>query len=54
MRFGYELRHLQPSFPDGEDPDDYEELVEDFTGVADVVTNITPAEGVVNNVFHGP
>ena len=46
----HELRWLQPSFPSG---DDQHELVEDFTGHADAVANITSAKGIMNNVFFG-
>jgi hypothetical protein len=54
VRLGHDLRPLQPSFSDGKDPDDYQELVEDFKGATVAVANITPVEGVVNNVFFGP
>ena len=54
MRSGHNLHSLQPGYPDGENPDDYQELVEDFEGATDAVTNITHAKEVVNKVFLGP
>ena len=54
MRSGHNLLSLQPGYPDGENPDDYQELVEDFEGATDAVTNITHAKEVVNKVFLGP
>jgi hypothetical protein len=39
---------------EGEDRDDYQDLVEDFEGAGDVVATITSAEEVVNNVFLSP
>lgn len=34
MCSGHDLRPLQPDYPNGEDPEDYQELVEDFEGPA--------------------
>jgi hypothetical protein len=45
---------LQPGFPDGEDLDNYQELVDDFEGATEAAAHITPAEGIVNRVFFGP
>jgi hypothetical protein len=45
---------MQPGFPDGEDPDDYQELVDDFEGATSTMAHITLAEGIVNHVFLGP
>ena len=38
---GHDLRPLQPSFPHGEDPNYYQDLVEDFEGAVKAVANIT-------------
>ena len=51
---GHDLHLLQPGFPDGEDPDNYQELVDDFEGATDAVAHITLDEGIVNRVFFGP
>ena len=41
MRSGHDLHQLQPSYLVGENPDDYQELVEDFEGATEAVANIT-------------
>jgi hypothetical protein len=51
---GHDLRLVEPSFPEGENPDDYWDLVDDFEGAGAAVANITSAEKVMNNVFLGP
>jgi len=51
---GHDLRPLQPGFLDGKDPDDYQELVDDFEGAADAVAHRTLAKGVINRVLFGP
>ena len=50
----HHLHPLQPGFPDGEDPDNYQELVDNFEGAAEAVAHITPAEVIVNRVFFSP
>ena len=54
MHSGHDLRLLQPSFLHGEDPNYYQDLVEDFEGDAEAVADITQANEVVNNVFFHP
>jgi hypothetical protein len=54
MRSGHDLHQLQPSYPDDENLDDNQELVEDFEGVTEAVANITQDEEVINNVFFSP
>jgi hypothetical protein len=54
MRSGHDLHQLQPSYPDDENLDDNQELVEDFEGVTEAVANITQDEEVMNNVFFSP
>ena len=53
VRSGHDLCLLEPGFPDGEDPDIYQELVDDFEGATEAVVHITPVEGIVNHVFFG-
>ncbi|PVH31695.1 hypothetical protein PAHAL_9G214200 [Panicum hallii] len=53
VRFGHELRYLQPGFPGEDDPADYDELINDFEGAAEAVGNIVDEDGAVNNVFFG-
>jgi hypothetical protein len=50
----HDLHLVEPGFPEEENLDDYQDLVDDFKGVDAVVVNITSAEEVVNNVFLGP
>jgi H2-forming N5,N10-methylenetetrahydromethanopterin dehydrogenase-like enzyme len=52
VRSGHDLRLLEPSFP--ENPDDYQDLVDDFEGAGVTVADITSAEEVVNNLFLSP
>jgi H2-forming N5,N10-methylenetetrahydromethanopterin dehydrogenase-like enzyme len=54
VRWGHDLRLLEPSFPEEENPDDYQDLVDDFEGADVAVDDITSAEEVVNNVFLSP
>ena len=54
VRSGHDLRLLQLSFPDGEDLDNYQDLVDDFEGAVEAAVHITPAEGIINHVFFGP
>ena len=53
VRSGHDLCLVEPSFPE-ENPDDYQDLVDDFEGAGATLANITLAEEVVNNVFLGP
>ena len=51
---GHDLRLVEPGFPEEENPDDYQDLVDDIEGAGAAVANITSAKEVVNNVFLGP
>ena len=51
---GHDLRLVEPGFLEEENPDDYQDLVDDFEGASATVAYITLAEEVVNNVFLGP
>ena len=50
---GHDLCLVGPGFLE-ENPDDYQDLVDDIEGAGAAVTNITSAKEVVNNVFLGP
>jgi len=50
---GHNLRLVEPGFPE-ENPDGYQDLVDDFEGTDATVVNVTSAEEVMNNVFLGP
>ena len=54
VRSGHDLRLVEPGFLEGEDLDDYQDLVEEFEGAGNAMVNITSAKEVVNNVFLGP
>ena len=54
VRSRHDLCPLQPDFPHGEDPDNYQDLMGDFEGAADAMANIILAKGVMNDVFFGP
>jgi hypothetical protein len=45
---------VEPDFPEEENPDDYQDLVDDFERAGAAVANITSAKEVVNNIFLGP
>ena len=50
----HELRHLEPDFPDADRLEDQEDLIGDFTDVAEAIAVTIHAQDVVNNVFLGP
>ena len=54
LRLGHELRHLEPSFPDTNRLKDQEDLIGDFTDIAEAIAAIIHAKDVVNNIFSGP
>ena len=54
VRSGHDLRLVEPGFSEEENPDDYQDLVDDFEGAGAAVANITSAEEVMNYVFLGP
>ena len=51
VRFGHELRWLQPDFAN---IDDHHDLVVSFEGAIDAVVNASSVKGIVNNIFFGP
>ena len=48
---GYELHAMETGFPVGDDPEEHEDLLEEFTMAAEAVVDITSAQDVVNKVF---
>ena len=54
MHSGHDLGLVEPGFPEEENPNDYQDLVDDFEGTDATVVNVTSAEEVMNNVFLGP
>ena len=54
MRSGHDLCLVEPGFPKEENPDGYQDLVDDFEGAGVTVVNITSTEEVLNNIFLGP
>ena len=54
VRSGHDLRLVEPGFPEEENPNDYQDLVDDFEGADATMVNVTSAEEVMNNVFLGP
>ena len=51
VQIGYELHAMETGFPMGDGPEEYEDLIEDFTTAAEAIVDITPAQDVVNKVF---
>ena len=45
---------VEPGFPEEGNPDDYQDLVDDFKGASATVENIMSAKEIVNNVFLDP
>ena len=54
MCSGHDLRLVEPGFSEEDNPNDYEDLVDDFEGAGTAMANITLAEEDMNNVFLGP
>lgn len=54
MRFGHDLRRLEPNFSDNSNPDDQEELIGDFTTASEAITVVINVEDVINSTFLGP
>ena len=42
---------MEIGFPMGDDPEEHEELIEDFIDAAEAIVDITSAQDVINNVF---
>jgi hypothetical protein len=45
---------VEPDFLEEKNPDDYQDLVDDFEWAGAAVEDMTLAEEVMNNVFLGP
>jgi hypothetical protein len=54
VRSGHDLRLVEPDFLEEKNPDDYQDLVDDFEWAGAAVEDMTLAEEVMNNVFLGP
>jgi hypothetical protein len=54
VHLGHDLRLVEPGFPEKENPNDYQDLVDGFEGAGAAVENITLVKEVVNNIFLGP
>ena len=54
VRSGHDLRLVEPGFPEEENPDDYQDLVDDLEGASTIVADTTLAEEVMNNTFLDP
>ena len=42
---------METGFPMGDDPEEHEELIEDFIDAAEAIVDITSTQYVINNVF---
>ena len=42
---------METGFSMGDDPEEHEELIEDFIDAAEAIVDITSAQDVINNVF---
>ena len=42
---------METSFPMGDDPEEHEDLMEEFIVVVEAIVDITSAQDVVNKVF---
>jgi len=51
VQTGHDLHAMEVRFPIGNGPEGHEDLIEDFTAVAEAIVDITPAQVVVNKVF---
>ena len=51
VQTGYELHAMETGFPVGDGLEEHEDLLEEFTIVAEAVVDITSAQDVVNKVF---
>ena len=48
---GYELHTMETSFPMGDDPEEHEDMLEEFVMAAEAIVDITSAQDVVNKIF---
>ena len=51
VQTGYELYDMETGFPMGDDPEEHEDLLEEFVMAAEAIVDITSAQNVVNKVF---
>jgi len=51
VQTGYELHAMETGFPMGDDPEEHEDLIEEFVVAAEAIMDITSAQDVVNKVF---
>lgn len=51
VQTGHTLAAMNPSFPTGECPEAYEDLIKELEDVAAEIVDIMPAQNVVNKVF---
>jgi len=51
VQTGYELHALETDFVVGDDPEEHEDLMEEFIVAAEAIVDITSAQDVVNKVL---
>ena len=51
VQTGYELHAMETGFPSGDDPEEHEDLLEEFVMAAEAIVDITSAQDVMNKVF---
>ena len=51
VQTGYELHTMLTGFPMGDEPDEHEDLLEEFVVAAEAIVDITSTQDVVNKVF---
>ena len=51
VQTGHDLHTMEVGFPTDDGPEEYEDLIEDFTAAAEAIVDITPAQDVVNMAF---
>jgi len=51
VQIGYELHTMETSFPMGDDPEEHEDLMEEFVVAVEAIVDIMSAQDVVNKVF---
>ena len=51
VQTGYELHAMETGFPMGDDPEEHEDLLEEFVVAMEAIVDITSAQDVVNKVF---
>ena len=48
---GYELHAMEAGFPSGDDPEEHEDLLEEFVMATEAIVDITSAQDIMNKVF---